>query len=320
MTIKVKDLMHKALNNLWSFSKIMILILFSIKIFGPINTLPAVCVAVAWLMFPLSNLQIKSSAMIFNIFALFLVGAVGGELVYVNPYIAAIGYFIVTVVILACSIAPFMYQPSIPFLLNFVFCQSQPVSGHQFLLRILCLLSGSIFVTILTMWSWRRRGYSNKGRNLKHQIIAAKPYSRYILKMAVGLSIAMTLAHVFHFVKPLWISIVVMSLIEIDSKQIYEKIHDRFIGTIIGIIIFVVVIKLLLPSGWDSAFILLMGYVSFFFTHYRIKTIVNAVSALTAALILLRTPLAIFNRLICLIIGIVLVLLIEWIIPQYESK
>ena len=92
--------------NLWNFSKIMALILISIALFGEENTLPTVCVAVAWLMFPESNLNLKPFIFILNTFSLFILGAVSSQAIHLNILGAGCIWFLTTIIILLLSLAP----------------------------------------------------------------------------------------------------------------------------------------------------------------------------------------------------------------------
>lgn len=320
---KVKSFLHLALINLWNYGKILLLIVIFAKFFGFDNTLPAVCIAVGWLMFPNSKLDIKPSVMTFNIFFLFLLGTIAAQLVHVNVFGAAVGYFITTVILLAFSISPFLYQPYIPFFLNFIFCQSVPVNAHGFMLRLLAVIIGSAFVSAMTYYTWRKKGLDKTGRNLKQLLTAAWRYKEYILKMACGLTLAMGIAQYFSFAEPLWVSVVVLSLTQMDRNKMFRRTKDRVIGTVIGILIFTIVIQILIPHRYAMLFILVMGYVSFFFTQYRTKTIINAISALNASLVFLPGKAAVADRLGGLVLGIIIVFgieLIAYVISLIISK
>lgn len=307
---KTKNFLKTAGINLYNFIKIMALILISIYLFGEENTLPAVCIAVAWLMFPESNLNIKPHVFILNTFVLFLLGAIASQAIYINLFGAGCIWFITTIIILLLSLAPILYQPSIPFLLNFVFCQAVPISNDLFANRLICLIVGSAFLCLVTLHSWKKKGWLNGTSTYKDQIQVALTQKSYILRMATGLTIAMMLTTYMHMQKPLWISIVVMSLTEYETELMHTKIKTRLIGTIIGIILFTIIIGILLPTSFVPAFILLIGYIGFFFSDYKTKSIFNAISALNASLVIFDHSTAIYDRVVCLIIGIAIVLII----------
>ena len=297
-----------AAKNLWSFGKIMALILLSIALFGEENTLPAVCIAVAWLMFPESNLNLKPWVFTINTFFLFIFGAISGQAIHLNILGAGFIWFATTIVILLLSMAPLLYQPSIPFLLNFVFCQAVPSTPGHFADRIICLAVGSAFLCIVTLVSWKKKGWSQGTSGFRQQIEEGLTQRSYILRMATGLAIAMIITTAMHMHKPLWISIVVMSLTELEAEMMHLKIKNRLLGTAIGIIFFTIIIGILLPPSLAPAFILLMGYVGFFFSDYRTKSIFNAISALNASLVIFDHDTAIADRIGCLFIGMAIVL------------
>ena len=110
--------------------------------------------------------------------------------------------------------------------------------------------------------------------------------------------------------KPLWISIVVMSLTQLDFAETFQRIKHRAIGTVCGAVLFLVLFRVLIPEQYAGVAILAIGYISFFIPEYKYKQVVNAINALNASLVLLDTFTAIENRVLCLLAGIAIVLLL----------
>ena len=318
--VNIIDFGKNAIRNFLTFAKMMALIFISMALFGKENTLPAVCIAVAWLMFPESKLDIKPSVFIFNNFFLFLLGAATAQISKFTLIGAGIGYFLTTILILALSMAPKLYMPSIPYLLNFVFCQAMPVNNHIFIDRVLCLTTGCAFLSVVTLIQWHRKKLIQEQNGFAHQIKNSLQDKTYILKMAAGLTLAMVITDCIQPHKPLWISIVVMSLTEYEAEVMHSKIKDRIIGTFIGIILFSLIIGKILPASLVPIFIIVMGYVGFFFSGYRTKTVLNAISALNASLVIFDNSTAIIERVICLIAGIAIVILINLISRISETE
>lgn len=74
--------------------------------------------------------------------------------------------------------------------------------------------------------------------------------------------------------------------------------------------LFFVFFQLLIPQQYAMLVIMLLGYIGFFLPEYKYKQVINAISALNASLVILDTKTAIENRLFCLVLGIVIVIVI----------
>lgn len=310
ITSKTKHFCKEAVSNFFKFVENLLFIYIFMYFFGNENILPAVSLGVAFTMFPYSDLGIKPSVMFGIIVGLFTIGGCVAQLANGSVWLAAPCYFVYLILLILLSHEPEMYKPSISFLINFVFCQSTPVSNELFLNRFLCLFLGSIFVGAFTCAVWKMKGFGKEGRGWKEQISLCSLNKSYLFRMAFGVTFAMFIGSYLHLKKPLWISIVVMSLTQLEFSETLERIEHRFIGTMIGVVIFFVFFQILIPKEYAAIFVLLMGYISFFMPQYKYKSIINAISALNASLVLLDTRTAILNRIACLIAGIVIVLMV----------
>ena len=308
-----------AVKNLWSFGKIMALIFLSIALFGEENTLPAVCICVAWLMYPECPLNIKKKDFLWEMLILFPAGALCPEIGRGSLW-GFLVYACATCLILFLSLEPEIMQYSMPYLLNFVFCQAVPVTPGALYKRLLCLLLGSVFVFGVSVRAWKKKGFPAEALDAGRQIHKAAEKRAYIIKMAAGLGCAMALTDQIHFAKPLWVSIVVMSLTEAEENVMHEKIRDRIIGTVIGLSLFWLIVEKFIPMEGRMVFIFLLGYASFFFSGYRTKAIVNAISSVNAAELLLGGEGAVKGRVTGLVIGIGITLVMHFLGKAFIGK
>ena len=140
--------------------------------------------------------------------------------------------------------------------------------------------------------------------------------------MAAGIALAMATGMFLELKKPLWISIVTMSLTQMDFKDTVQRIKHRSIATLLGLIMFFVLFQLIIPPQFAYIGILALGYLSYFTPEYKHKQIVNAISAINASLVILDTTTAFENRVFCLIGGILIVLLlclIQKLVTKFRS-
>lgn len=279
-------------------------------LFGSLNILPGVAISVGLTMFPVGYIGVKPLTMAGIIIGLYTGGALVGQMALASPWLAFIGNFLFVLLIMILTCEPAMYKPAISFLLCFVFSQATPVPAEIFPSRIIGVAAGAVVVAVVTVIQWKRQGHWNDGRGLKEQAALCVVRKGYILRMSLGIAVAMLIGMLLGLKKPLWISIVVMSLTQLHYHETLERIRHRFFGNVVGILFFIVVFRMLIPEEYAFAMVLFLGYVSFFTSEYKYKQIVNAVSAVNASLVLLDTSTAVENRLLCLAGGAVIVLLL----------
>lgn len=288
-------------------------------VFGSGNILAGVAVSVAVTMFPVMDTGLKPMQMAGVIVGLFLGTGIVAELSVISPWLAIpFDFLIVTVIMVLCA-APLNLKTYICFLLSFVFCQATPVPLEEFPMRLLCLFAGGVLTALCTLVWWRKKGYGKNGIGIRQQVHLSAQHKGLILRMAAGITAAMFAGSMLGLKKPLWISIVVMSLTQLELSQTVERIKHRTFGTIVGVALFIVVFQLLIPQEYSMLFILLMSYLSFFTPEYKYKQIVNAVCALNASLVLLDSTTAIENRVLCLLGGIAIVLLMH-LLEKFVEK
>ena len=274
------------------------------------NTLTAVALSVGFTMLPNSELHIRPGAMCCIVLLLYIGGGIAAQSALLHPALAFLINFWFLVLLLALISEPMEMKANISFLLCFVFSKSTYVPWTQFPARLACVSFGALLICGCIVLNWKRKGIGRNGCTLKKQFQRSRVHRSYILRMSLGISLAMLIASILQLSKPLWISIVVMSLTQLEFSETLERIRHRFIGTLAGIVLFFVFFQLLIPQQYAMLVIMLLGYIGFFLPEYKYKQVINAISALNASLVILDTKTAIENRLFCLVLGIVIVIVI----------
>lgn len=293
--------------NLWQFAVNLAFVFAFQFLFGAPNVLAGVAISVGFTTLPKMELGVRPLPMAFIVLALYLGGTLAGQTALLSPWLALPVNFAFVVLILLLSGEPEEQKTSISFLLCFVFCQATAVPAAQFHTRLLGSLVAGGLVALLCLLRWKKQGLRG-GRSLAGQIALCGRRRSYILRMAIGISAAMFIGMALHLKKPLWISIVVMSLTQIEIEATFQRIRYRFMGTLLGIAGFVVLLRVLIPVQYAPLAILALGYLSFFTPEYKHKQIVNAISAINASIVLLDPSTAILNRLLCFLGGVIIVL------------
>ena len=278
-------------------------------LFGAENILPGVAIGVGLTMFPDGYIGIKRKTMGGIIVILYAGSVLAAQSALSSPWIAIIINFLFVYLIMNLICEPNEFKPAISFLLCFIFSQATPVSMEMFPKRLLGALAGGLVVGIITMIKWKSDNKGDDGRNLKEQILLCRKKKGYMLRMSLGIAVAMFIGMIFHIKKPLWISIVVMSLTQLHFNEMSERIRHRMFGNVIGVLVFILLFKILIPARYAFPMVLFLGYISFFTSEYKYKQIVNTVCAINASLVLLDVSEAIENRLFCLVGGALIVVL-----------
>lgn len=305
--------------NAFSFAFNLAFVLAFQIIFGVGNILPGVAIGVGLTMFPVGYIGIRPLTMAGIIMTLYGGSVIAGQTALIGPWLALPLNFLFVLLIMVLTCEPAKFKPAISFLLCFVFSQATPAAPEEFPLRMAGALAGGAVVAAATVIRWKKQGHWRDGRNLKEQVKLCIVHRGYIMRMSLGIAIAMFAGMILGLKKPLWISIVVMSLTQLHFHETLERIRHRFFGNVVGIIFFLVVFRLLIPEEYAFAMVMFLGYISFFTSEYKYKQIVNAVSAVNASLVLLDTSTAIQNRLFCLAGGAVIVLAL-YLVQKWTSN
>lgn len=303
-------LLWKLLYNAFRFLITLGFVFLFQYLFGPENTLIGVAIGVGFTMLPLCDLGIRPWTMFGITLILYIGSAIVAQLTLLHPLIAFLGNFLFTSLIILLSNEPVIMKSNISFLLCFVFAQSTVVPWDLFPNRLWATTCGALFVGCCIVVHWYRHGYGTDGVYLRQQIQRCQYNRSYLLRMSFGISIAMLTGTLFQLKKPLWISVVVMSLTQLEFSETIERIIHRFVGTFIGIILFFIFFQILIPKQYAALLVMLLGYLGYFFPDYKYKQVINAISALNASLVLLDTKTAIEHRVLCLLAGIIVVLFI----------
>ena len=167
---------------------------------------------------------------------------------------------------------------------------------------------------------WRKKGYGKNGRTIAEQVRLCAKNRGLVLRMATGLALAMLAGMLLHLKKPLWISIVVMSLTQLEFTETFQRIKYRAAATVAGIVVFLIVFRILVPSDYAMLVIFALSYATFFTPEYKYKQVVNAICALNASMILLDPGEAVVNRVLCLLAGIGIVLLLVALSYTFQKR
>ena len=160
-------------------------------IFHAENTLTAVALGVGFTMLPNSELHIRPGAMCCIVLLLYIGGGIAAQSALLHPALAFLINFWFLVLLLVLISEPMEMKANISFLLCFVFSQSTYVPWTQFPARLACVSFGALLICGCIVLNWKRKGIGRNGCTLKEQFQRSKVHRSYILRMSLGISIAM---------------------------------------------------------------------------------------------------------------------------------
>lgn len=309
LTVKKKKIWRLIGRNTASFAFCMGCIYVFLFLFGPQNILPSVAIVVGLMTFP--SLDLKTNHLHFSIMIFLLFPLIGfvAAMSLVNVWLSILCNFSIVLLILILSIEPKEVKPYVTFLLCYIFSQGSPVANAgEFSSRMMCLTVGGLAVALVAYFTWKRRQKSSEQHSLRQQIYLSVRHKSFILRMALGLTLAGILSFALLLKKPMWISIVVFSLTQINIRETHQRIKYRVIATIIGVFLFLLFCQYLIPQEYIFFFIIFLGYIGTWVKEYKYVQIINTISAINANLVLFDSTTAIGNRLFLLGIGIAIVL------------
>lgn len=270
-----------------------------------------VCIYIGLVMFPECDTGMTKPAMLLVIAFCYIGSTILAQLNIMSPWVALPFNLIFVFLVMAITSEPTYLKMNIIMLLPFVFNQSVPVNYNGFKMRMLATILGTLIIIICTYIQWTRKGYGKKGaRTLAEQFRKGLKHLNTAIRMTLGVAFALILSTILKSQKPLWITLVVVSLTQFTSEEMVSRIKYRIIGTILGSIFFVITFKYLFPIEYSVVFVLLFNFIGSFLDEYKYKQFINAVSAINASLIFFNTDAAILNRFIGLAIGILIVILL----------
>ncbi len=324
LTEKKKKIWSLVGKNTASFAFCMGCIYLFLFLFGPQNILPSVAIVVGLMTFPPLDLQTNHLQFSLATALLFpLIGIVSAMSLF-NVWFSIVCNFGMVLLILLLSIEPKNLKPYVTFLLCYIFSQGSPVtSADAFASRMLCLTAGGVAVALVTYFTWLHKQKNSEQHSLREQIRLSCRHRSFILRMAIGLTIAGIVGFALHLKKPMWISIVVFSLTQIDIKESRQRIKYRVIATVIGVFLFLLFCQYLIPQEYIFFFIIFLGYLGTWVKEYKYVQIINTINAINANLVLFDTTTAIGNRFLLLGIGIAIVLgmyLLDHISRHFTGK
>lgn len=286
--------------------------LFS-KIFGVENSLLGVGVVTAILMCGVIDLYIPVKDSIIAIIVSLIIMGFSAYLSRLNPLVGILINFITVFFTIYIATNRMDTKTFLPFILCYVFLVGNPVTIEKLPIRIIATVVGGSLIA-LAYYMTHKKQQEFAYNSLFEQLTLIKKDSlqfNFVLRMAIGVAVAMFVGDYFNFEKPMWISITVMSLTQPYLHQTKQRIKYRVLGTILGSLIFVVLFNFLIPKSLHAYELLFLSYIYTFIKEYKIQMVFITLNSLGAASILYDISSSVLMRISFILIGTVIAFIVN---------
>lgn len=301
-----------AISNLFMLACIMVFVGIFSSLFGSNNSLTWVCILIGIMLYWKMNIGIDKKEAPIIIVSLFVFTGIANRIAIIDPFL---GFFVNLIAIFVIMYVPSLkpeYKAYMPFILCYIFDQSNVAIGKDFYTRMLSLFIGGLIVSAVYYYKHRNSEEKHiKFRELITDFDISSP--RFILscKMAVGVSISMLIGSLVGIQKTMWIAMSVMSLTQIDFNHTQKRFIYRIIATVVGSIMFVLLFQYLIPDKYVAFTTIILNYIYTFIEDYKYQMVFITVNSLSSSMVLFNPDTAIEIRIALVILGCVLGYLIN---------
>lgn len=202
----------------------------------------------------------------------------------VNPLLAAVVHFCAffTILLMGCD-KPEMGNGGL-FSFAYVYLTGNPVTGELFWKRSLLTLCGYLLCGAILYFKHREKHRQVRFHQVAARFQMSNEKCRWQFRMALGVSLVLTLGSAFRLERFMWAGFACASLLSsypyrTDGR---ERFFQRIFGVVAGCLLFLVLHQLT-PASFHSLLGPLGGICLGFCTDYRYKTAINCLGALMLA-------------------------------------
>lgn len=311
---KNKKLSFKLLfGNLILIIGIIIFVSLFSKIFGVENSLLGVGVVTAILMCGVIDLDLQIKDAILVIIVSLIIMGFSAYLSRLNPLLGIFINFTTIFFTIYIVTNRMDTKTFLPFILSYVFLEGNPVTIDKLPIRVVATFIGGILIALayyITHKNQQKFAYNSLLEQLK-SISKNSLQFNFVLRMAVGVTVAMFMGNYFSFEKSMWISITVMSLTQPHLHETKERIKYRVGGTILGALIFVVLFNFLVPKSLTTYALLFLSYIYTFIKEYKVQIVFITMNSLGAAMVLYDMSVSVPMRISFILVGTVIAFIVN---------
>ncbi|MGL5152496.1 MAG: FUSC family protein [Clostridium sp.] len=274
------------------------------NLFGSENSIVGVIGVILLLTFRFSNLDfnVKQSALtLFLVFVslifLPLIAAIS------NPILGAIINFISILGLTLVCCHNVLYSNQSVIVLSYLLLYGNPVMGSELIIkRGIALVVAGLIVSVIFYIRNRKLEFENTFLTVLKDFNFNDDRSKWQLKLAFGISLAMLIGQLLGIPRVMWIGFTCMSIIQPLKEKLQERLVIRPFFCIVGCIVFFVT-YLVIPDEYIGMIGILGGILVGFSATYNWQTVFNCFGALSVAIPMFGLSGAIIVRILTNTIG-----------------
>lgn len=143
---------------------------------------------------------------------------------------------------------------------------------------------------------------------------------KFAIRMAITLTIALSIGEFLGFYKIIWAVITIMSIMQPYYEDTIKKARDRIMGNIFGILFTGILINVVNSRAITLIILVVSLYLIYAFKEYYKISLFAAISSICIASLTENINLLIFYRIIYVLIGVVIVAIANRFIFPYRLK
>lgn len=328
----------KFISNTIMFLVILLFIKGFEIIFGSNNSLVGVTIIISILVLMQEDLTKNLSSNLMKLLFMNLISGVFSTIASHNMYLGLILNFSILLLI-GYSLTPKLNKVMVvPFGLQYLFMLYTPVTGSDFVKRLIGLATGAILIMLVQLVIYRgnknnkvedgsvKNTINNKSKFFnedKKENEYIKLFNKfnihhvrgaYAIRIALITTIAVFIVDFFNLAQGRWIVYTIFSLTELYSEHCRVRSKQRLQGTVIGIIIIMLLFVVIKDNDIRVLIVLLAGYLDTYTTNYRDKIICVTMSVVASVSLTNGTITTAIERVGYIGIGIILAILADKII------
>ena len=202
----------------------------------------------------------------------------------------------------------------------YIYLTGNPVAGEALIRRVFLALVGYLICGAILFAKHRNRHKTTRFHHVVRKFDLSAPIHLWQLRMALGVSLVMTVGQVFGVERFMWMGFACASLL---SEYPYSgntavRFRQRIVGAVAGSSAFFV-LYLLTPEAFHSLIGPLGGLCLGFCTDYRYKTAMNCFGALMLGAGIYGLEKAVFLRIVDTLLGVTFGLVFAAIFHQLAA-
>ena len=281
------------------------------QIFGTNNSLTWVGIIVGIMLYWNLDIGINKKEAPIVILALFIFTGIANRIAEINPILGIFVNLISIFLIMYIPSEKPEYKAYIPFILIYIFDQSNIAVGEDFYTRMVSLVVGGIITGAVYYFRHKNSEEGIHISKIMKDIDITSPRFIISIRMAIGVSIAILIGTLLGLQRTMWISMSVMSLTQLEFETTKERFKHRIVYTLIGAVAFVLLFQVLIPEKYNGLASIILSYIYTFIKDYKHQIIFITVNALSASMLIFDPTEAIGTRILLIISGCMLAMAIN---------